>query len=117
MTRVLVIDDHPATCQLIEHICKLQGVECMTTLTAEEGIPVAQEFKPSLIFLDLMLPGEISGWQAITLLKNDVSLKDTTIIAITAGDHQQTAMEADSDGYLRKPFTVQQITNLLQQYL
>jgi CheY-like chemotaxis protein len=113
VTAVLVIDD----CQLIEHICKLHGVECMTTLTAEAGISLAQEFKPSLIFLDLLLPGEISGWQAITLIKNDMRLKDNTIIAITAGDHRQTAMEAGSDGYLRKPFTVQQITDLFQQYL
>jgi CheY-like chemotaxis protein len=113
---VLVIDDDEVTCRLIQHICGLYDIACVSSPTARAGICLAQQHKPPVIFIDLNLPGELSGWQAITYLKADTNLSDSTLIALTAGDHRQSAAESGSDVYVGKPFTVQQIIDLIQQY-
>jgi DNA-binding response OmpR family regulator len=117
MALILVIDDHLSTCVLIQQICKLRDIECISASTAETGLRLAQEVKPGLIFVDLALPGKLLGWQAISFIKNDTSLRDSVVIAMTAGDHHDSAMEAGSDGYLRKPFHVQQVIDHLEKHV
>jgi DNA-binding response OmpR family regulator len=113
MPTIVVIDDHEPTRKFIQHICIAHGFDCLISPTAEEGISLAQCLKPSAIFVDLQLPGNLNGWEAIHTIKNDAILKDTRVIAITAGNHQDTATNAGSDDYLRKPFTGQQILNAI----
>jgi len=117
MATVLVIDDHEDTCRYMQYICKAQGIQCLTAATAETGISLAEQHQPGIIFIDLRLPGEISGWQAISLIKNDQSLKNCAVITISAGDHEDSAEEAGSNGYLRKPFTVAQVREVIRAYL
>ena len=102
---ILVIDDNEATCNLMRLIGSHAGIEVVTAYSAGEGLAQAQALRPSIIFVDLQLPGDMDGWQAITLLKNDAELGSIPVIAISAGSHKRTAMEAGSDGYLQKPFT------------
>jgi CheY-like chemotaxis protein len=113
---VLVIDDDDVTCRLIQHICGLYNIACVSCPTAHAGICLAQQHKPPVIFIDLNLPGELSGWQAITHLKADTNLSESTLIALTAGDHRQSAADAGSDGYVSKPFTVRQIIDLIEEH-
>jgi CheY-like chemotaxis protein len=112
---ILAIDDHEATRKIIEHICTASGFNCITTATAQEGISLAQHLKPTAIFVDLQLPGELNGWEVIQAFKNDLELQESRVIAITAGDYRKTALKAGSDGYVQKPFTAKQILNAIQQ--
>jgi len=116
MSIILVIDDNEATCNLMRLICTHAGLEAITAYTAEEGIALAHQYQPSIIFVDLQLPGTMNGWEAITYLKNDANLSSTPLIAISAGSHKRTAAEAGSDGYLQKPFTSQQVLEFIEHY-
>jgi CheY-like chemotaxis protein len=115
MLTILAIDDDDITLKIIEHICNLHGFHSISSSTAQEGISLAQHLKPTAIFVDLQLPGEISGWNVIQAIKNDMELQDSRVIAITAGDYRKTALKAGSDEYVQKPFTAKQILNAIQQ--
>jgi CheY-like chemotaxis protein len=116
MTVILVIDDNEATCNLMRLIGSHAGVDVTTSYSAEEGLALAQQLRPDIIFIDLQLPGDMNGWQAITWLKNEAELSAIPIIAISAGSHHRTALEAGSDGYLQKPFTSQQVMDFVRKY-
>jgi CheY-like chemotaxis protein len=117
MAHILVIDDNEATCNLICHICKHIGASVTTTLNAQEGIALAYQLNPCMIFADLQLPGEINGWQIIQTLRSDPQLKDKPIIAISAGNHQRTAIEAGSSAFIQKPFSAQTIMDCIRKYV
>jgi CheY-like chemotaxis protein len=116
MATMLVIDDHEATCKFIQHVCRTHGIECLSAATAEAGLALIRQYQPSVIFIDLHLSGGINGWEAIRRIKNDPLLKDCIIITISASDYLDSATEAGSDGYLFKPFNVQQLKQILQKY-
>src|SRR5436190_23430988 len=117
MAHILVIDDNEATCNLISHICKHLGAAITTTLNAHEGIALAHQINPCMIFADLQLPGEMNGWQIIQQLRSDPFLKDKPIIAISAGNHKRTAIEAGSSTYIQKPFSAQDIMDCIRKYV
>jgi CheY-like chemotaxis protein len=113
---VLVIDDHVATCQFIQHLCKALNHECLTAYTGQDGLALLEQYRPALLLLDLLLPGGISGWDIIAHVKHQPQLHPCTIITISASDHRDRAAQLGSDEFLRKPFTVQQLTHVLQKY-
>jgi CheY-like chemotaxis protein len=117
MAHILVIDDNEATCNLIRHICTHLGASITTTLSARDGIALAHQISPCMIFADLQLPGEINGWQIIQQLRSDPFLKDKPIIAISAGNHKRTAIEAGSSVYIQKPFSAQDIIDCIRKYV
>lgn len=117
MPGILVIDDNKATCDLLQLICSHAGYEVVSCFTAEEGLVLAEQMLPQLIFVDLQLPGDMDGWKAIRMIKHNAGLSGAVVIAMSAGTHQQSAEEAGSDGYLEKPFTSQQVVACIQRYI
>ena len=116
MPTVLVIDDHDATRKFLEHICRAHGYTALGVATAEEGMALAEELQPSLVFVDLLLPGKYTGWEAIRLFKNNPTLNHTHVVAMSAGSHLDTALQAGCDAYLSKPFMVEQVLNVLRSF-
>jgi DNA-binding NarL/FixJ family response regulator len=78
------------------------------------SVSVALEEKPFLVFLDIGLPG-ISGLQAISVLKKEYP--DTHIVVVTGESSNDSVWEAISngaDGYLLKPFSLEEIRHQIQ---
>lgn len=116
MAHILVIDDNEATCHLFSHVSKHIGATVTTALNAREGLELAHQLDPYMIFVDLQLPGNIDGWQIIQSLRSDPLLKDKPIIAISAGSHSRSAAEVGSSAFLQKPFSAQQIVDCIRDY-
>lgn len=82
--RILIADDHPHVRRLIRRILKAQG--SYTLFEAEDGksaIQAAQEEKPDLIILDLMMP-EMDGFSVLDELKSNSDTANIPIIVVTA---------------------------------
>ena len=117
MSTVLVIDDNQATCDLIRLICRHAGYEVVSSFTAAVGIELTRQVRPDVIFIDLQLPGEMNGWQAIQYMRGQDDLRDLPIIAMSAGNHRTTANQAGCSEYLEKPFNSQQVVACVQRYV
>ena len=116
MPTVLVIDDNQATCDLMRLICTHAGCEFVSSFNASVGLELARQINPNVIFIDLQLPGEMDGWQAIRHIRYDDNLRETPIVAMSAGNHRKTAAEAGSSDYMDKPFSSQQVVSFIQRY-
>jgi len=104
MYSVLVIDDEKGIRELLARVLAQEQLEIHTAGTGQEGLLVADELDPDLIFLDLRLP-DIEGIQVLKTLK--AHHPETAVIMITAFGQIDSAVEAIRAGatdYIEKPF-------------
>jgi CheY-like chemotaxis protein len=80
------------------------------------GVQLALDAKPDLVFMDILMPGEYNGLEAIRRLKADPAFTGKIICqsAKASGHDHQEGLAAGADGYLTKPFRRQDVLSLLQ---
>ena len=103
---ILIIDDEPDLCELIEFQLQKEGFRTSTLSNPLEAIGHARDFDPDLIILDVMMP-ELDGLRLCSMLKVDSLLKTVPILFLTArsdADERVKGFERGADDYLTKPF-------------
>ena len=106
MAKILIIEDHPDTRELLRLMLEMQGYTIAEARAGEEGVRKAKEFLPDLILMDISLAGEISGWEATERLRSDPQFDNTIIVALTAHamkDDRATTFAYGCDEYWTKP--------------
>jgi two-component system, cell cycle response regulator DivK len=106
MAKILIIEDHPDTRELLRLMLEMEGYEIAEAHAGEEGVQKAREFRPDLILMDISLAGEISGWEATQKLRADPQFDNTIIVALTAHamkDDRDTTFAYGCDEYWTKP--------------
>jgi len=96
-----------------------RGFAVDTASNAEEAISKALTKTPTLILMDLRMPG-VDGWEAIRRLKADARTCDVAIIAVSAhamAPEQQRALEAGADSCVSKPFDVIALADAVAEFL
>lgn len=112
---VLLIDDERAYAEVIRDALESYGIEVRLAHNAMEALEVYQQKIPDLILLDVMMP-EIDG---LTLLKwlREHSEKERIPIHIVSAKAQEkdrdAAIKAGADGFLAKPFTIDELKALI----
>lgn len=108
MKKILLIEDLSDNANLARKILTNQGYEFHWADTAESGLQMALQHQPDLILLDLGLP-DIDGQTLAFLLREEPSLKDIPLVAMTAWP-EETALkimrEYQLDGYIGKPISL-----------
>lgn len=102
---ILLMDDEKDILDFLTYSLKKEGYKVFSALNAEEGIKLAKDLNPSLIILDVMMPG-MDGIEACQYIRNDLGLKDPVITFLTSRseDYSQIAgFEAGADDYISKP--------------
>ncbi len=106
MAKILIIEDHPDTREVLRLLLEMDGYEIAEAQTGEEALRLARDRAPDLILMDISLAGEIDGLETTRRLRADRAFDETVIIALTAhamkGDREMT-FEAGCDGYWTKP--------------
>ena len=116
---ILIVEDNEKNIKLVRDLLQFNGYETIVAMTAEEGIEIAGTHHPALILMDIQLPG-MDGLSATKILKEDPSIKDTVIIALTShameGDDKKVR-EAGCDGYITKPIDTRNFLKTVADYL
>ena len=85
----------------------------------EEAINIISIQKPDLIMMDIMMP-KIDGYTACSIIKADPVTKVIPVVMLTALGHElnkKLAQEIGADGYITKPFSLQELRDKLGQFL
>ena len=109
--RVLVVDDEPDIVALVAYHLARSGYTVSTATNGPEGLAVARRDKPSLIVLDLMLPG-LSGLEVMEELRGDSSTSSIAVLMLTARREESDRIKGltlGADDYLTKPFSPQEL--------
>lgn len=119
MAKILVIEDNETNMELAITLIVASGHAALEARTAEEGIQKAKSEMPSLILMDISLPG-MDGLTATGLLKKDPETNHIPVVALTAhamkGDEAK-ALEAGCCGYLTKPIDTRAFPAELKRFL
>lgn len=115
---ILVVDDLATDRLALIKILKKQGfTNIVEASNGEEGVTKAKAGRPSLVFMDIVMPG-ISGFQATReIIKHDPSIP---VIVVSTKDRAPDKMNANSagaKGYIAKPISESGVVEMLQKYL
>jgi CheY-like chemotaxis protein len=107
---ILVIEDNRQISMLLELYLKHEGYKTIAAINGVEGITMAEEMKPDLITLDVMMP-EMDGWQALRELKTNEATKNIPITVISVLRDVQVGFEFGASDYLTKPVNRNDLIN------
>jgi signal transduction histidine kinase len=113
--RVLIVDDNESACAAVKFAVELLGAEALGVHDAPTALLRIGEFRPSIVFLDLGLPG-MDGHELAREIRRNVSLVQPRLVAITGWGHEQVRVlsrEAGIDEHLVKPIGIKDVERLL----
>ncbi|MFM7662124.1 MAG: response regulator transcription factor [Bacteroidota bacterium] len=102
---ILLVDDEADILEFLSYNLRKEGYKVFTASDGEEGVRMSQQFEPSLILMDIMMP-KMDGIEACQFIRKDLNLKQPIIAFLTsrAEDYAQIAgFEAGADDYITKP--------------
>jgi len=105
--RILVVDDEPEIVALVAYHLAKAGYRVSTASSGQDALELARRDRPSLIVLDLMLPG-MSGFDVLEQLRADDSTRDMAVLMLTARREEPDrirGLSLGADDYLTKPFS------------
>ena len=114
-TCVLVIDDDPLQRDLMQRYLRKEGFTVRTASSGADGLRLARQLLPAAITLDVMMP-EMDGWDVLTALKGDLTLRDIPIIMLTMVDDPERGFTLGASDYATKPVNRRRLSQLLKKY-
>jgi two-component system response regulator RpaA len=111
MTKILIIDDDVAICELIKINLELQGYNCLYATDPTRGFALIKQENPNLVILDVMM-GTISGYDIAKKIRTTSQIAKTPIIMLTALSELNNKLEGFNSGvddYLTKPFEIEEL--------
>ena len=117
---IVCIEDEPGVIELIRLILERRGFKVVGAVSGVEGLEVVRQVKPSLVLLDLMMPG-MDGWEVYRRMKADAMMKTIPVIIVTAKaegiDEVLAKHIAKVDDYIKKPFSLQELLQSIERVL
>ena len=110
---ILIIEDDPDIAEVLRYSLENENLKTRVALTGEEGLSASldKHNPPSLILLDLLLPG-MSGIEICRRLRKESQTRSTPVVIVTAkvSDNDiRTGQELGVADYIIKPFSVREV--------
>ena len=109
--KILVVDDEEHIADLISYNLTSNGYKVVIANNGIDAVKLAIEEKPSLILLDLMIPGK-DGYDVCKDVRSNSEIRNTPIIMLTAKSEEVDkilGLELGADDYITKPFSVREL--------
>ena len=116
-TKVLIVEDDPHILLGLEEVLKSEGYEIASCNRGDEAVAAVIKFEPTLIVLDVMLPGA-SGYDICKQLR--AKKVSTPILMLTAKGQEidkVIGLDLGADDYVTKPFGVRELLARIQALL
>ncbi len=116
--KILYVEDDPGFIDLVTEIFE-EDYEILTLSNGEQFHDTVVSFEPSLILMDVDLPGK-SGWELYDVLREELNDPVTPVVFLTAHANPTEVEDAHNRGchdYITKPFSEQALQNIVAQWL
>jgi two-component system, cell cycle response regulator DivK len=117
--KVLIVEDNELNMKLFNDLLEAHGYQTLQTRNGVEAVSIARAHHPNLILMDIQLP-EVSGLQVTQWLKDDPTLADIPVVAITAfamkGDEEKI-LQGGCEAYLSKPISVVKFLETVRKFI
>jgi len=112
---ILIVDDDPHSRDLLRKTLESEGFPVVTASNGEDGLRLARELRPSLMTLDVLMPG-MDGWAVLQEVKSDPELADTPVMMISIAGDRDLGYTLGAVECLTKPVDRERLRRLARQY-
>jgi CheY-like chemotaxis protein len=117
LPRVLIVDDDAAIRKMLVDVLLLEGFSPEVARDGREALALLEADKYQVVLLDLMMP-VMDGWELCRTLRERPTLREQfSLVLMSAGEKLEQAQDLGADGYLAKPFDVNQLLELLEPFV
>lgn len=116
---VLLVDDEPAIRTICRVNLEVDGFAVLEADDGAEGLAEVRRARPSLVLLDVMMPG-VDGWRVAEQLEADAGLREIPVVfmsARAAAEDRLRAQELGAVGYVVKPFDPLELAGIVRDVL
>jgi PAS domain S-box-containing protein len=117
--RIMIVDDELANRTLLMELLGNMGFVVFEAANGMEAVEKFRQNPPDLIFLDIGLPG-MDGFEVVKKIKTIEKGPHIPVIAVTASafiEDKKEILKAGVDGYIKKPYKVNEIFDVLRSFL
>ncbi|MGH6929115.1 MAG: response regulator, partial [Dongiaceae bacterium] len=115
-TTVLVVDDDPASLDLLSMTLGKEGYRVIPAKSGEEALEQARAHHPQAVTLDVLMP-HMDGWSVLVAMKADAELRDIPVIMVTVLKDRGLAFSLGASDFMTKPVDRVALTSILRRYL
>ncbi|MEA3438845.1 MAG: response regulator transcription factor [Chloroflexota bacterium] len=108
-TKILIVDDEPKLVRLVQEILLASGFDVQAASSGDQAIAAVVDQKPDLVILDIVLLGDLDGFDVARRLRE---FSNVPIIMLTARIREEEMLrgfEAGVDDYITKPFSAKEL--------
>lgn len=118
--KIIVIDDDPVILETVHLNLARRGYETFSFASGNDALDKITSIHPDLIILDVMMP-EMDGWEVLKIIKDHYPEEELKVLLLTAKSTDKDKMIGTSilkaDGYITKPFDLQDLLHKVKSLL
>ena len=119
MPKILYVEDNDDNAYMLSRRLRRKGYDVIIAATGEEGLVLAHDEAPTLVLMDLSLPG-LDGWEVTRRLKTGSKTRGIPVIALSAhamAEDREKALAAGCDDYDTKPVDLARLLRKIEALL
>jgi len=109
---ILIVEDDLSFARILRDTVREHGFQAIVACDGEDGLALAERYRPNAILLDVMLP-HIDGWGVMRSIKDNPATRHIPVHFITCLEDRQKAMGLGAIGFITKPVSAQQLDEVL----
>ena len=113
---ILVVEDDEGILSTLELVLVEEGYRVVTAADGAAALDIVERQKPALILLDMKMP-VMDGWAFARAYRDKPEPRAPVLVVTAARDAAQRAKEVGADGYLPKPFDIDDLIELVGRYM
>ncbi len=118
-TKILLVDDDPSLRAMTSEMLASANYEVMTASTGLEGLALVRQRHPDVVLQDVELP-DVNGIEICRRIKSDPEIASTLVVIMsgkwTSADHQNAGLRARADGYITRPFQMDDFLSRIETF-
>ncbi|MBD2071019.1 response regulator [Leptolyngbya sp. FACHB-671] len=114
---ILLVEDDTSFTELLREEFSHTGLHIVSTAFAEQALELIQQHLPRLIFLDILLAGEMDGWDFLVAIKGDRQLASLPVMVITMTEPNTKGLVFKGAEYLPKTAAPEMLQQAVEHYL
>ncbi len=118
--QILIVEDEHAISEMIAMTLEMAGFDCLRAANISEAHRQVVDYRPALILLDWMLPGDKNGIDFCRMLKKDELYSEIPVIMLSAKGEEDSlvhGLDAGADDYMTKPFSTRELISRIKAVL
>ena len=109
--KLLIVDDEVEICDFLKSFFEERNYEVKTASSGQAALTAVEQFKPSIVLLDIKMPG-MDGTQVLeTVKKKFPRTKVIMVTALETRDKIEECLRLGADNYITKPLSLEYLEN------